>query len=288
MRRIIVGFDGGRESRDALRLGAAFANLVHAELIVTAVLDSPREFDTMAARYFDTVFDEARRELPDGDFGTRRVRGVSAPVGLRDVAVAEQAELIVIGSTHRGFLGRVVPGSVGERLLSQAPCAVAVAPRGFARGEHFGLGLVGVAFDGSQESEAALDVAERLAARLDARLRVITIVPRPASTGDRTLGAVLDDHGREIQRQASERVQPSADVEFALEQGDPVPSLARHGVDLDLLVTGSRGYGPIRRMLLGGVSGGAMQAAACPVLVVSRTALLHTDHDELVADGTHA
>jgi nucleotide-binding universal stress UspA family protein len=40
--------------------------------------------------------------------------------------------------------------------------------------------------------------------------------------------------------------------------------------DLDLLVLGSRAYGPVRRVLLGSVSGEVLKSAPCPVLVVPR------------------
>ena|SRR5215208_1195176 len=126
MNKIVVGFDGSARSRDALRLGSAFGHLMGAELVVATVLDAPLEFDTAASGYFAAVLEGARAELPDGDFSTRQVRGVSAPAGLRDVAASEEAGLIVIGSTHRGALGRMVPGGVGERLLSQAPCSIAI------------------------------------------------------------------------------------------------------------------------------------------------------------------
>jgi hypothetical protein len=38
-------------------------------------------------------------------------------------------------------------------------------------------------------------------------------------------------------------------------------------------VTGSRGYGPARRLLLGSVSGHVVREARCPVLVVPRPAV---------------
>ena len=58
-----------------------------------------------------------------------------------------------------------------------APCAVAVAPRGFARHVHAGFGLIGIAYDGSEEADLALKQAERLSSSLNAELRVITVVP---------------------------------------------------------------------------------------------------------------
>jgi nucleotide-binding universal stress UspA family protein len=269
--KIIVGYDGGDEARDALHLAGALARLTGADLIVAYALSPALEFESSFAAQMAAVLEKARSELPDSDFSMRELRDVSAPAGLADIAATEDAGMIVIGSTHRGLLGRTFPGSVGERLMSRAQCAVMVAPRGFADHEHVGAGLVGVAIDGGEEAEAALGLAAQLAAGLGARLRVITIVPPPDKSG--VAEVIARDRGNEIQDRARRELDPSLDVEFAVEEGNPSTSLARHGVDLDLLVIGSRGYGPVRRRMLGGVSAEVMRSAPCPVLVVPRTAL---------------
>ena len=270
MTTIVIGFDGGEESRDALRLGSDLSHSMGAELIVAAA-SRPDDFAVTEAQRFVEIFDEARRELPHRDFAMREMRGVAPAAGLKDLASLEGADLIVIGSTHRGKLGRAVPGTVADRLLSGASCAVAVAPRGYARGEHFGLGLIGIAFDGSPESELALRHAVQLATRLYARLRVITIAP--------DTDAVVDDHAHDVSEHALAELPPWVTAESAVEHGDPARALARHGVDLDLLVIGSRGYGPLRRTLLGGVSADVMRTAPCPVLVVPRTAPVPEEGD---------
>ena len=59
-------------------------------------------------------------------------------------------------------------------------------------------------------------------------------------------------------------------VEPALLEGDPAQTLAEHSEQLDLLVLGSRGYGPLRSVLLGSVSAQVIRAAACAVVVVPR------------------
>ena len=56
-------------------------------------------------------------------------------------------------------------------------------------------------------------------------------------------------------------------------EGDVVDELAALDErEIDLLVCGSRGYGPVRRVLLGGVSRRLIRRAACPVVVVPRGA----------------
>jgi nucleotide-binding universal stress UspA family protein len=271
-RRVVIGFDGGRESRDALYLGAEMAQVLDAEIVLACALGPEIEFDVWAASHFAKVFDQARCEIPGRDFRVRRLRDVSAPAGLADVAADEQADVIVIGSTHRGSLGRMIPGGVGERLLRRTPCPVAVAPHGFADHQHFGLGVIGAAVDGSRESSAAFEVAADLAIRFEAKLRVITIISATASD-DHVARTVLRDRGKEVQLEALAGLPGSLEIESTLEDGDPPAALARHGVDLDLLVIGSRGYGPLGRMLVGGVSTEVMRSAPCTVLVVPHTAI---------------
>jgi nucleotide-binding universal stress UspA family protein len=52
--------------------------------------------------------------------------------------------------------------------------------------------------------------------------------------------------------------------------GDPRTILAERSADLDLLVCGSRGYGPVRSVMLGSVSRALAHTARCPLLVVPR------------------
>jgi nucleotide-binding universal stress UspA family protein len=52
--------------------------------------------------------------------------------------------------------------------------------------------------------------------------------------------------------------------------GRPRDELVRVSHDVDLMVVGSRGWGPVRRTLLGGTSRYLVEHAACPVIAVPR------------------
>ena len=52
--------------------------------------------------------------------------------------------------------------------------------------------------------------------------------------------------------------------------GDPAAELARATEGLDLMIAGSRGYGPLRAVLLGAVSERLIRHSACPVVVTPR------------------
>ena len=76
------------------------------------------------------------------------VAGVGAAMALQRAAEQQRADLIVLGSSHRGAVGRVLVGSVTEETLHGAPCPVAVAPVGFHRSpKDPRLGEIAVAYD---------------------------------------------------------------------------------------------------------------------------------------------
>ena len=120
--------------------------------------------------------------LPGAGQVDRRLEVSSWPArGLHDRAVAERADLIVVGSSHHGPVGRVLLGSVGERLLSGAPCAVAIAPRGHAARDSHEVRRVAVAFDGSREAQLALRTGHELARMTEAGLHVLMVIEPPAA-----------------------------------------------------------------------------------------------------------
>ena len=227
-------------------------------------------YDRARAKYFAEVFQRLEPDLEGISFQRRELQDTAAH-GLNALAEDENADLIVLGSTHRGVAGRVFPGTVADRLLSGAPCAVAVAPRDLAASDHVNLGRIGIAYDGRTESKVALGDATRLAQELGAELRVISVVPAYIASDD-WLGPVgrVRDHFRAQLETGVAEIPAGVKVDAVLEEGEEPSALARQGADVDLLVMGSRGYGPLRRVLLGGVSSAVMRAAPCPVMVVPR------------------
>ena len=68
-----------------------------------------------------------------------------------------------------------------------------------------------------------------------------------------------------------ERALAGAKAELVELDGDPAIALAAASCDLDLLIVGSRSYGPLGAVLLGAVTRRLVRAAECPVMVVPRT-----------------
>ena len=278
-RRILVGVDRSPESTDALELARLLATQMAAGIDVVSVLPGgragPELLSAEEAResYYEELFGLAAEKLGEA-FRAHRIEGVSAPQGLTGVAEQIGASAIVIGSSARGPVGRVLMGDVGATLAAGAPCAVVVAPRGYSREVPERVSEIGIGYDGRPESELALAGGTELAAQLDAGPpRLIGVVPYFHPGGK--IGHTSRGYERLVVESMEERLAEVANglertPDYEVRVGDPADCLAEASEDLDLLVVSSRGYGPLRRVMLGGVSVRLMRSSACPVLVVPR------------------
>jgi nucleotide-binding universal stress UspA family protein len=222
---------------------------------------------------------EGARKL-SGEEAEYRAEGSSSPAhGLHDVADAEGASLIVVGSTRHGARRRILPGSTGERLLHGAAHPVAVAPRAARESPGTPVQTVGCAFIDTQDGREALNWAARLAARVGGRLNVISVAGRHAEgfapvvrrEAEETYIAEAKQRYQEALDAALAQLPSGLDATGEVLSGEVVDCLASlDDRDLDVLVCGSRGYGPVRRVLLGGVAARLVRRAAAPVVVVPR------------------
>jgi nucleotide-binding universal stress UspA family protein len=192
-----------------------------------------------------------------------------------ELAEAEEADLVVVGSSSHARDGTVATERTAGRLLDGAPCAVAIAPAGARDDGPFRH--IGVAFDGSSESRAAVAAAYALAARDGAAVTLVRALPAVASGA--LAGSATEREQRRGRLRAQEEIEAVAEAAPAgvnprtvLAHGLPQDVLADTctGV-IDLLLTGSRGYGPLRRAFLGSVSETLVEGAPHPVVVMART-----------------
>jgi nucleotide-binding universal stress UspA family protein len=286
---IVIGFDGSDSGEDALALGVLLCRATGAVPVVATVYPEaypigPGRVDAEWVAFMREQSEEllrcARRVLGDAaDADYRTVSATSESRGLHELAEQERAEAVVVGSTHRGPLGRTAPGSTGDRLLHGSPCPVAVAPRGLREQPPPGLRTIAVAFVDTPEAHEAVGVAATLAQRSGARLRLLSVVPPRAEVFAPLAGRDAEEafvaRAREVFRRGLDEALAGlggrVEATGELLEGDVVDALATlDRRDADLLVCGSRGYGPLRRVLLGGVSSRLLRRAACPLLVVPR------------------
>jgi nucleotide-binding universal stress UspA family protein len=276
---LLVGFDGSDGGRDALELARLLATEADGSVTIATVLFSGplpinlAGLDDEEAREAEPIFAEARTILGDLVVEAHAFGGGSAGAILTGLAERDEFDAIVVGSPHHGAVGRVLIGSVGGSLLSGAPCDVVVAPKHYAVERHDALRTIAVGYDGTPESELALRRAEELARPDNAMLKVLTVVAPPVvisgMTGYTPVPPPPEPDG--ILNKALESVDPKLGAQGQRLDGAPASALAKaceNGVDL--LVLGSRGYGPLSRVLVGSVSRKAAHESPCPVWVVPR------------------
>jgi len=171
--KIIVDVDESDHSKDAVALAARLAHGSDVELLLVCAYP----YDTTPSRAANSgykrylhedalaVVDRLAETLPAaGRLERRAVPDVSPARAIQEIAARERASLIVIGSSRRGGIGRVLAGTTAERLLHGAPCPVAVAPRDFHAHGPGDIGTITVGYDGTVEAKAALVGARTIAA----------------------------------------------------------------------------------------------------------------------------
>lgn len=253
-RTIVVAAGENRPLHDAFALGVALARPRGAEVVVVhvevggQVVPVPPALVELVA---DAPVDVPARAIS--------VNGASVTAGLHGAVNDEHAEVLVVGASHLRPVLRAVRGDVALGVVRDAPCAIAAAPLGYAAKAPVEPRRIGVAWDGSDEADEALEWAVQLGERTGGALHVIHVLrdvddePAARSRLER------------LRRAASERVPTTVDVRH----GDAGRALAR-GAELDLLVVGSRRRGPLRRVVLGSVSADVLKQASCPVVVLPR------------------
>jgi nucleotide-binding universal stress UspA family protein len=214
-------------------------------------------------------------ESDGGELKVVHVEKGSPADTLQALAEKGEADLVVLGSTHHAAFGSVAPGSVAEQLLHGARCRLMIAPKGYAQEDHSQdrLRVVAVGYDGMAESQAALDEAATLARKFGASMRVIGVMTPVPALGA-AAAAQAAEGGPDFQtrvHQAVAALEPELRALPVIERGDPVEKLLEDAeMGVDLLVLGSRGFGPVMRLLIGSVSSRVIRRAPCPVLVVPR------------------
>jgi nucleotide-binding universal stress UspA family protein len=266
--RIVVAYDTSPHAQDALALAQRLRDPEGTLLLAYAVAARPWHRAEAMPDEIATELAEARAGIPPGvHVALRAPTATSAARALTELAESEQADLIVIGSSRRAK-ERISLERTAGRLLQGAPCAVAVAPAGLADTEPFRH--VGIAYDGSPEAEVALTAGYRIAEATGAAVSLFS-----------ALHEAYESPAPQARLRAQEALDAAADAapagvnpRTALLHGAPgtVVAEACDGV-VDLLVTGSRGYGPMQRALLGSFSEAVMDGARYPVLVLPRAAL---------------
>jgi nucleotide-binding universal stress UspA family protein len=269
---VVVGIDGRDGGRDASALVAmlaaadAFVSLVHVSTTVPIANHASNLDLNFADERSLRLLMDRELELCGGDARLERVPAPSVGEGLEEVARRSGADLIIVGASRRHGITRLITGDDVRSLMHHTQCAVAVAPAGYAEDLRLPV-RIGVAFDGSPESEVALAHAGMLAARRRSLLNVRHAVePQHFSAGWGMTAALADDLESELAA-AHERL-PSVDgIEVEHVYGPVCEALVEFAEEVDLIVCGSRRNHAVKRIAQGSTSEYLVRHADVPVLV---------------------
>lgn len=184
----IVSYDGTPNDEDALTLARVLGE-VGARLILAYVRHAADGRDEDQAL---ELLARGAATLADANIETRVVVNGSTSDGLRELARAEGADLIVFGSDYRTPAGRIAPQMSTQKLMQGGPAAVAIAPAGYFEHPIRTIGLLAGLDDG-----AAIDTAHTFANHFGAKVTdrgydvdLLIVGSRPeARTGQTLLSA---------------------------------------------------------------------------------------------------
>jgi nucleotide-binding universal stress UspA family protein len=282
-RTIVVGYRPDEHGEDALALARVLAGARSTERVtVVEIVDGSRSHPK--------AVDPPALDWPAHvEVAARAVKADAVADALRSIGAEESADIVVLGSTHRGLAGRVFAGTTASALFGDAPWPIVIAPRNF-RGSPAPIRTVGVAFDNSSEAQAALDWAAEVAVEFSAAMRLIGVVapPLPAEAwagsvpGEAWAGGLsiaesmqVSDNLRDRSRGDLERARASvgrSDAETVTVVGDVVAGLRDAAEQLDLLVVGTHHEELFGRLLMGSVSRGLAHGCPAPLAAVPRNA----------------
>jgi len=286
--RIIVGYDGSQASAAAARWAATEAERRHAGLTVVGCYLMPPVVDFgLTGPAVITEDGEALRTATrtNVDRIVAGLRGAHPALSIAGMVVndsprnelprqAQNAGLLVVGTTGAGQAASWLLGSVAHVLARTSPCPIALVPVVAASANHAGPSSprVVVGIDDSKGSMAALEWAIDEADLHRAELTIVHAwsypygLDSPATTVRDVMrvdaACALD---RAVERANS---RGGARVDGRLVEGDAAESIIAAADGADLIVVGSRGRGGLRSLLLGSVSSAVIHHTPCPTVVV--------------------
>jgi nucleotide-binding universal stress UspA family protein len=266
---VIVGIGEHESGHDALALARELwsedGQLTLAQVRVVMLPPPPDSGAAAEDRRRATERLAALRDESRLDAHVVCVDGRSMAAGLHELAADRAADLLVISASRRDALERVSIGDDTRAVLEKAPCAVAVAPIGYAaRRRH--LRRIGAGYDGSREGERALALARELATERGAQVSAFQALRESLYAHDPWVAEweIEADAAAARERMAGLGAEPH------LGSGDPAEELARYGASVDLLVLGSHSYRPIDHVAAPSTAQRLAQHPPCPLLVLAK------------------
>ena len=265
---VLVGVDGRQGGDDAIALARQLAG--PGARITLAHVD-PVERTNGADRHADShEMLCTARAAADVDAKLLVLHDPSVAHALHKLAAKRHHDLLVVGTCHRGALGRRLARDHTIESLKDAGCAVAIAPQGHVPTPV--ISRIGVGWDGSPEAAQALRAAKALAASTGATIEPLIVMPRQSLPYGEPVQHRWSDVAKQLTAEERARFGSLDGLEGQVSYGSPGEELARFSEQIDLLIVGSRNSGPVGRIFTGSTSNYLARHPRCPLLVYPRSA----------------
>jgi len=301
LKKVLTGVDGTPSGRDAVVLARALAAADDADVVLVGAYTDPLlpfppglRRDAHLGRDVERLLLTVREELAPS--ARTHVKADLSPGRALCHAISdERADLLVLGSSRRVGDGRAGVGRTGRQALHGAGCAIALAAHRLPPAD-FALRRIVVGVDRSPEAGAALTLARALADAAGARLTAVSVVDDrlPATMAPAGMAVELvqwDElvgaHREQTERLLAELSERAPALETELRVGEPAEELAAVAAEraADLLVVGSRRWGPFSRLVVGSTGEELVREAPCSLLLVPRPADRDVEAAPAAPDG---
>lgn len=277
---VVVGVDGSEADRAAIPYGAGEARRHRSDLVLVHVIPTfvpinpampvlEADLRVMGQEVLTRAADVARTHL-DGDSPQTTLREGSRAAEL--LHQAETAQLLVLGSTPRSRVERLVTGSILAGVASRAACPVIAVPQDWSPTSEPRPVVAGV--KSVDQSQALLDRAVQIAAASRSRLILVHAWEFPVQYDDVFRSRGMGDEVAKGMREALEHSVagladdvPEVPIQIRVVHGQParVLQLMSDEADLILLTRRPRAF---PRGHLGGTGRALLRSAHCPVEVL--------------------
>jgi nucleotide-binding universal stress UspA family protein len=288
---IIAGFSSSRQGSAPLNLAAQLSRTTGEKVIATAIVERalPAGVDAIEDQYQGYVSAKAAASLERvvesaGGDGVSVIvhESSSIPMGLMELVDQHGADLVVVGSSSSGLLGRVALGSVTESLVHTAAVPVAIAPRGYPSSP-VPIKRLTVAYGGAADAVGLIETSAELARQWSVQLRIASFTVRPPTTFGGSIESsaenlVIQQWTRKTMDAAIKQLNearrtvaiPDVDVVIGagIEWGNAVDNIAWESGDMLLL--GSGAAGPMAQVFLGSAASKILRHAPVPVMILPR------------------
>lgn len=290
--KLLVAYIATAGGADAVALGSSLARTLDAELELCVVIppepqapgsDEQDDIDRLSDALDHAAqawLDDAAAMVPDDIETTATIATDPNPaLGLIRQAQKSGADLIVMGGSGGGILGRHTLGTVVNGILHSSPLPVALAPLGFS---HVGADQVReltVMVGHRPGTDLLFQTAIRAGLRAHRPIRMVSLVAldEVQPWADRPDDVAVEDarkHAQSTLDEALKRLPADYPISSAIAQGhtieEAVTSIAWH--DGDVIMVGSSRLAAPNTTFLGSTASKILRALAIPMIVVPANA----------------